>query len=64
MDYRSSLAVGVGMMPRAGVDLVIAVVGLTTGVLIQELYLPALVLIYATSISTPILLSHLVRARF
>jgi len=63
LDYRSSLVVGVGMMPRAGVDLVIAVVGLTTGVLTQELYLSALVLIYVTSLSTPILLSHLVRTR-
>ncbi len=63
LDYKSSLIVGVGMMPRAGVDLVIAVVGLTTGVLTQELYLSALILIYVTSLATPIILNKLVLRR-
>lgn len=56
LDTRSSIAIGIGMMPRAGVDLVIAVVGLTTRVLTMDLYFSALVLIYVTSLSTPILL--------
>ncbi len=59
LDTRSSIIIGVGMMPRAGVDLVIAVVGLTLGVLNMELYLSALILIYVTSLSTPILLKTL-----
>ncbi len=59
LDSKSSLTIGVGMMPRAGVDLVIAVVGLTTGVLTMELYLSALILIYVTSLSTPVLLTRL-----
>ena len=63
LDYKSSLIVGVGMMPRAGVDLVIAVVGLTTGVLTQELYLSALILIYVTSLTTPVLLNRLILRR-
>ncbi len=58
LDPKSSLTIGVGMMPRAGVDLVIAVVGLTTGVLTMELYLSALILIYVTSLSTPVLLTR------
>ncbi len=63
LDYKSSLIIGVGMMPRAGVDLVIAVVGLTTGVLTQELYLSALILIYVTSLTTPVLLNRLILRR-
>ncbi|MCD6300786.1 MAG: cation:proton antiporter [Staphylothermus sp.] len=59
MDTHSSIIIGIGMMPRAGVDLVIAVVGLTLGVLSMELYLSALVLIYVTSLTTPILLKKL-----
>lgn len=59
LDKKSSLTIGIGMMPRAGVDLVIAVVGLTLGVLTMELYLSALVLIYVTSLSTPLLLKKL-----
>ncbi len=56
LDLRSSLLVGVGMMPRAGVDLVIAATGLTMGLLPMELYLGVLLLIYVSSLSTPILL--------
>ncbi len=63
LDNRSSLAIGVGMMPRAGVDLVIAVVGLTTGVLSMDLYFSALVLIYITSLSTPFLLKQVLSKR-
>lgn len=57
----SATVIGVGMIPRAGVDLVIAVVGLTTGVLTMELYLSALFLIYVSSLSTPALLTYLFR---
>jgi len=59
LDTRSSITIGVGMMPRAGVDLVIAVVGLTLGVLTMELYLSTLILIYVTSLTTPVLLKKL-----
>ncbi len=59
-DKRSSLAIGVGMMPRAGVDLVIAVTGLSLGVLTMDLYFSALLLIYVTSITTPFLLKKLI----
>ena len=59
LDIRSSLTIGIGMMPRAGVDLVIAATGLTMGLLPMELYLGALLLIYSTSLSTPVLLKIL-----
>ncbi len=63
LDTVSALTIGIGMIPRAGVDLVIAVVGLTIGVLTMELYLSALLLIYVTSLSTPILLTYLFKHR-
>lgn len=56
---KSSLAIGVGMMPRAGVDMVIAVTGLSLGVLTMDLYFSTLLLIYVTSITTPFLLKKL-----
>ncbi|MCD6488728.1 MAG: cation:proton antiporter, partial [Desulfurococcales archaeon] len=62
LNTRDSLAIGVAMMPRAGVDLVIAVTGLTLGILTMELYFAALVLIYVTSILTPALIKHLLKA--
>ena len=58
MDWNESLAIGLGMMPRAGVDLVIAVVGLSVGAISQELYFGALLLIYFSSLATPVLLKR------
>ncbi len=56
LSWREALCVGIGMIPRAGVELVIAVTGLTLGVLTQELYFSILILIYVTSLMTPPLL--------
>jgi len=50
---RKSLIIGTAMMPRAGVDIVIAVTGLSLGVIDQVIYLAALILIYISSILTP-----------
>ncbi len=58
MTWKEALAIGIGMIPRAGVDLVIAVTGLTMGAITQELYFGTLLLIYATSLSTPVLLKR------
>lgn len=56
---RESALIGFGMMPRAGVDLVIAVTGLQLGVLTQDLYLGAMALIYVTSLATPPIMKRL-----
>lgn len=56
MNWRESITIGIGMMPRAGVDLVIAVIGLAIGAIDQALYFGALLLIYVSSLSTPPLL--------
>lgn len=58
-DKNSALAVGVGMMPRAGVDLVIAVTGVSIGVLSMDLYFSTLLLIYVSSMLTPFILKRL-----
>jgi len=58
MGWNESLAIGLGMMPRAGVDLVIAVVGLSIGAIDQKLYFGALLLIYFSSLATPALLKR------
>jgi len=60
-DARSSITVGIAMMPRAGVDLVIAVTGLSLGVLSMELYFSVLMLIYITSFTTPVLIKILLK---
>ncbi len=56
MNVKESLAIGLGMMPRAGVDLVIAVIGLSIGAITQDLYFGALLLIYFSSLLTPVVL--------
>jgi len=63
MNWNESLAVGLGMMPRAGVDLVIAVIGLSIGAITQELYFGALLLIYFSSLTTPVLLKRAFKYR-
>jgi len=56
LTWTESLSVGIGMIPRAGVELVIAVTGLTLGVITQEVYFSILILIYVSSLITPSLL--------
>lgn len=58
LGWYESMIVGLGMMPRAGVDIVIAVTGLTLGLIDQAIYMGALMLIYISSIITPITLQN------
>jgi Kef-type K+ transport system membrane component KefB len=53
--------VGVGMISRAEVGLIIAGVGLTAGVITQDVYAQIVVMAIITTIVTPILLRHLFR---
>jgi len=56
VDWRGALAVGVGMIPRGEVALIISVTGLSLHVIPQEVYLGTLLLIYLSSMLTPIIL--------
>jgi len=56
VDWRRALAVGVGMIPRGEVALIISVTGLSLHVIPQEVYLGTLLLIYLSSILTPLAL--------
>ncbi len=58
LNWYEALIVGLGMMPRAGVDIVIAVTGLTLGLIDQAIYMGALMLIYVSSIITPITVQY------
>ncbi len=58
LNWYESLIVGLGMMPRAGVDIVIAVTGLTLGLIDQAIYMGALMLIYVSSIITPVTVQY------
>ncbi|MCD6084327.1 MAG: cation:proton antiporter, partial [Desulfurococcales archaeon] len=53
LPTRKALFIGTAMMPRAGVDIVIAVTGLSLGVIDQVVYSAALILIYVSSTITP-----------
>ena len=63
VKIRNALGIGVAMMPRAGVDIVIAVVGLSLGIIDQTIYLSALSLIYVSSLLTPPLAKALLKHR-
>ncbi len=58
---REAWLIGFAMMPRAGVDLVIAVSGLQRGIIGMDIYLSALILIYTTSLATPVIVQSLAR---
>jgi len=56
---RELLTIGVGMVPRAEVATIIAVTGLAAGIITQEIFLGAILLVYTSSLLTPILLKQL-----
>ncbi|MEM2123338.1 MAG: cation:proton antiporter [Candidatus Bathyarchaeia archaeon] len=58
-DYRGGLKVGVGMISRGEVGLIIAGIGITTGVISQSLYGAVIVMVIGTTIITPIMLKWL-----
>ncbi len=59
LSFPESLFTGIGMIPRAEVALVITSLGLAYGVLNDEVVAGVIILIYVTSILTPILLTRL-----
>ncbi len=56
---RRALRVGVGLIPRAEVCIISAIVGYNYGVLPLEVYFSAILIVYVTSIITPVLLKYI-----
>lgn len=59
LSWKESLFIGSGMMPRAEVALIIASLGMAYNVIHESIYASTILLIYVTSIITPIILSIL-----
>jgi Kef-type K+ transport system membrane component KefB len=55
-DTRNSLAIGVGMIPRAEVALIMATVGLQAGAIGDEIFVMTILMVFATNLLTPIML--------
>jgi Kef-type K+ transport system membrane component KefB/nucleotide-binding universal stress UspA family protein len=59
MKWREALAIGVGMNARGGMEIVVALIGLSLGVLTSEMYAIIVIVAIVTSLMTPPLLSWL-----
>lgn len=58
MNTQDSLIVGFGMSPRGEVAMVIALIGLTQGIIKQEIYVSLVLMSLLTTIITPIILRN------
>lgn len=61
LRLREALAVGAGMNARGGMEIVVALIGLSLGVLNQEMYAVIIMVAITTSLMTPPLLGYLLR---
>jgi Kef-type K+ transport system membrane component KefB len=59
LSSREALAIGVGMNARGGMGIIVALVGLSIGVLSREMYAIVILVAIATSLMTPPVLSWL-----
>ena len=57
--FREALATGVGMNARGGMEIIVALIGLSLGVLTREMYAIIIMVALVTSLMTPPLLSWL-----
>lgn len=55
---RKSLAIGVGLIPRTGVELVVISIALTAGIIDQKIFTAVVAMVAVTVIITPILLKQ------
>lgn len=55
-DNRKSIAIGVGMIPRAEVALIMATIGLEAGAIDDRIFVMTILLVFVTNLLTPILL--------
>ena len=58
-NYRRGFRVGIGMISRGEVGLIIAGIGITSGIMSQSLYNATIVTVISTAIMTPIILERL-----
>lgn len=58
-NWRGALRIGVGMIPRGEVALIIAGIGLSSGLLQQEAFSVAIIMTFLTTLMTPPILSKL-----
>lgn len=56
ISFKKSLVVGIGMNARAAVELVVANIALTQGIVNRQIYTSIVFMAMITSITTPILL--------
>ena len=57
LEARESLAIGIGMNARGGMEIIVALIGLSLGVLTQEMYAIIVMVAITTSLMTPPLLA-------
>ena len=55
-SWRESLSIGLGMVPRGEVAMIVGLLGLTAGVITQEIYGVVIFMAFVTTILTPIML--------
>lgn len=59
MNNRDSLIIGIGMMPRGEVAMIVAVIGLTAGVITQEIYTAVIIMSLLTTLFVPLILRYM-----
>ncbi len=62
-DWKDSLVFGVGMMPRAGVELVVIAIGKDLGIISQEMFSAIVFMVVASIIISPIALDKAIKYR-
>lgn len=58
MSHKDSLVVGFGMAPRGEVAMIIALIGLNTGLIGQDIYVSLVLMALLTTVLTPIILKN------
>jgi Kef-type K+ transport system membrane component KefB len=58
MNARDSLTIGFGMVPRGEVAMIVALIGLSQGILNQEMYVSLVLMSLITTIIPPVVLRH------
>jgi Kef-type K+ transport system membrane component KefB len=61
LSHRTSLAVGMGMVPRGEVAMIVALIGLNLGVIQQDIYVSLILMSLLTTIFVPIVLRHFMK---
>ena len=61
-DSYESLIFGVGMMPRAGVELVVISIGRNMGIIGDEVFSAIVMMVVVSIIATPVMLKYAIRA--